>query len=78
MEHRYIVLVDGSMCAVGLEWRQALVEAGRLLRVLSASDADDTVVTVSSLELAEPRISWRRVGPYWECSVEPVWLEAAA
>jgi len=78
MEHRYMVLVDGAVCAVGLAWRQALVEAGRLMRALSTSESDESVVTISEMVLAEPRMSWSRVGPYWDCRAEPIWLSEAA
>ena len=78
MIQSYMVLVDGQVCAAGLPWRQALVDAGRLLQVLSAESPDDSVVTISELLLAEPRISWRRVGTYWDCCAEPTWTSEAA
>lgn len=73
-----MVVVDGAVCAVGLEWREALVEANHLIRALSAGEPDDAVVTISEMVLAEPLISWRRIGRFWECCEKPTWRQDAA
>jgi hypothetical protein len=78
MTVRYMVLLDGKVCEIGLAWREALVEASQLLRVLATMEPDDEVVTISEMQLGEPRLSWRRVGRGWECVSEPVWFPKAA
>lgn len=75
---RYMVLLDGEPCVVGLACREALVEACGLVRLLSSGQPDDAVVTISELVLGEPLLSWRRVGRIWECLEQPVWIENAA
>jgi hypothetical protein len=75
---RFVVLLDGEPCAVGLDWRSALVQAGVLLEALSLTQPDHTVVTISELTLDEPRISWLRKGRCWDCHAEPEWLVEAA
>lgn len=70
----YMVVIDGVPCVVGLVWREACVEATRLMRLLDALCAeDDWIVTISTVALGEPCVSWHRVRGGWDCVSAPVW-----
>ena len=75
---KYMVVVDGEPCAVGLAWGEALVEASKLLAILALPECEPGVVTISELELAEPLATWRRVGSSWDFTSAPVWRAEAA